>query len=407
MSLRGALALSLVLLSASVPALPADEEPRLAGRDVPPPKRTKFVAPEYPADAQLQGQRGIVILELVIGEDGKVVSVDVVRSVPPFDDPAVAAVRQWEFEVTRIDGKPVRVRHTIPISFALKLPEMAAEAGIPELRAGVAPAFPPGTAAQSAAVTADVTLDPRGEVTEAAVTKGGSPWAEALLQAIRTWRFTAPSGNVSVSFRVEASFVPTGKGAPRVDLRLSHLKRKAAETALVEEPAAPTAPEASPSPASPSPASPSPASPSPAAPEPGPSPKPGPLPSAPPLMPRPSVEVVPAPATRPAGPTAGVSAIRDVTLAAGVPDLTAGRRPVVPPLARMQGVTGTVQVEFSVDAAGVARSSKVSGPEVLREAARQTVDSWTFRRTSADRLFLVAMLDYKPETASGSVALQQ
>jgi hypothetical protein len=44
---------------------------------------------------------------------------------------------------------------------------------------------------------------------------------------------------------------------------------------------------------------------------------------------------------------------------------------------------------------------------VLREAARQTVDSWTFRRTSADRLFLVAVLDYKPETASGSVALQQ
>ena len=73
----------------------------------------------------------------------------------------------------------------------------------------------------------------------------------------------------------------------------------------------------------------------------------------------------------------------------------------------MQGVTGTVQVDFSVDAGGIARSSKVSGPEVLKEAARQTVDSWTFRRTSAERLFLVAVFDYKTETASGAVSPQQ
>ena len=408
MSLPRALVLLLALLaSGPVPSTFAQDEAKIAGRDVPPPKRTKFVAPEYPAEAQTQGQRGIVILELLIGEDGKVVSVDVVRSVPPFDDPAVSAVRQWEFEVTRVEGKPVRVRHTVPISFALKLPPMAAEPGIPELRAGVAPAFPPGMGTQSATVAADITLDPRGEVTEAAVTKGASPWAEAVLQAIRTWRFVAPGEDVSLSFRVEANFVPSGKGAPRVDLRLTGLKRKAAEAVLAEAPAPSPTPVPSATPAeSPSPAS----APPPAALEPAPAPESATgsaaRPAPPPAATRPAVEVVPAAPSPPATSEAGASAIRDVSLAAGVPDLTAGRRPVVPPLARMHGVTGTVQVEFSVDAGGVARTSKISGPEELKEAARQTVDSWTFRRTSAERLILLAVFDYKAETASGAVRPQ-
>jgi TonB family protein len=406
-SLPRALVLLLALLaSGPVPSTFAQDEAKIAGRDVPPPKRTKFVAPEYPAEAQIQGQRGIVILELLIGEDGKVLSVDVVRSVPPFDEPAVSAVRQWEFEVTRVEGKPVRVRHTVPISFALKLPPMAAEPGIPELRAGVAPAFPPGMVTQSATVAADITLDPRGEVTEAAVTKGGSPWAEAVLQAIRTWRFVAPGEDVSLSFRVEANFVPSGKGAPRVDLRLTGLKRKPAEAVLAEAPPPSDTPAAPPTPPS--------VSPPPAAPEPAPAPESasgstarpgGDPPAPPPVATRPAVEVVPA-APSAATSEAGASAIRDVSLAAGVPDLTAGRRPVVPPLARMHGVTGTVQVEFSVDAGGVARTSKVSGPEELKEAARQTVDSWTFRRTSAERLILIAVFDYKSETASGAVRPQ-
>ena len=66
------------------------------------------------------------------------------RSVPPFDEAALTAARQWEYEVTKVDGKPVPVRLTVPITFALKLPDMTREAGIPELRQGAAPRFPPG-----------------------------------------------------------------------------------------------------------------------------------------------------------------------------------------------------------------------------------------------------------------------
>ena len=98
-----------------------------------------------------------------------------------------------------------------------------------------------------------------------------------------------------------------------------------------------------------------------------------------------------------------VSAVRDVTLAMGVPDLTRGRRPVVPPLARMASATGSVDVRFAVDAAGTSSVQEVTGPDLLKEAARQAVSSWVFRRTTAERLHLVASFVYGEATASASV----
>src|SRR5262245_24875956 len=115
----------------------AEPPPKVAGADVPAPKRTKSVRPQYPPEAQAVGMRGIVILELIVGPDGKVVSARVTRSVPPFDEAALAAVRQWEYEVTKVDGKPVSVLVTVPIEFKMNMPEMARAEGIPELRQGV------------------------------------------------------------------------------------------------------------------------------------------------------------------------------------------------------------------------------------------------------------------------------
>ena len=93
----------------------------------------------------------------------------------------------------------------------------------------------------------------------------------------------------------------------------------------------------------------------------------------------------------PATPENGVSAIRDVTLEPGVPDLTRGRRPVVPPLARMSGTSGTVEVSFSVSAAGTTSIQGAIGPDLLRPAAEQAVASWVFRRARTDRAYLVAV----------------
>ena len=370
----------------------AQDAPKVAGSEVPVPKRTRTVNPEYPPEAQASGLRGIVILELVIDTQGHVATADVIRSVPPFDEAALAAVRKWEYEVTKVDGKPVGVRLTVPITFAMRLPEVTRQEGIPELRQGVSPAFPAGaTAREVVTVTAEVALEAGGQIAEAQVRSGDPPWSVALLQALQTWRFAPQDDGATLSFRVEANFVPAGKGgAQRVELHLNGLRRSETMAAPAETPS-PAAP-AAPAPAAPTPA--------PAAIAGTPPPPPSPPPSRAP-RPAPTTEVLPAPA--PAGSTTGVSSVPEISLAAGVPDLVKGRRPVVPPFARMGGVSGTVEVRFAVDAAGVASVQSVEGPDPLKAAAEQAVGSWTFRRTTAERLLLVARFTYEGSAASAAV----
>jgi TonB family protein len=437
---------------AAAPAAPSNV--KVAGRDVPAPKRTRFVSPVFPLEAQAAGQRGIVIIELVIDEAGKVSTADVLRSVPPFDEAALTAARQWEYEVTKVDGKPVPVRLTVPITFALKLPDMTREAGIPELRQGATPGFPIG-AKGPAKVVADVTLLPDGTVAEAAIREGDSPYSEAMLLTLRTWRFASEAEAPPIAFQVRAEFVPGPP--PRVELKLSGLRtaeRRPPDTPSAEAtPAPPTAAPSpsvvatpAPAPATPTPATPAPATPSLATPTPAPATPAPPTTATPPPpvvnapvapLPRPDavrpspvvptpppVEVIPggpasgpspapgttavpgAPATPPSPAPRiepGVSAVRDVALGPGVPDLTKGRRPVAPPLARMSSLSGAVQVQFSVDASGASSIQSVSGPDLLKEAARQAVATWSFRRTSAERVYLVATFNYDGDKAQAEV----
>jgi TonB family protein len=416
------------LLAAAAPAASQDAPLQAGSGGVPIPKRTKTVKPEYPPEAQARGMGGIVILELVVDTTGKVDAVQVIRSVPPFDEAAVTAARQWEYEVTKVSGKPVSVRLTVPISFLVKLPEIKRQAGIPELRQGSSPAFPPD-ARESASVTAELTLDADGQVADAQVVTGTIPWSAALLQALRTWRFAADGSNAIVSFRVEADFVAGSKGSPpRVDLRLTGLRRSESLPPGQTPPAAvPVAgapvPAASPTPTpAPTPGTAGEAG-SPSRPAPTTGPSPGPPPAAPAPaaspVPRPSpvagsqpasTETMTAPAPdAPPGATpapvveSGVSAIRDVVLSQGVPDLARGRRPSPPPLARMAGVTGNVEVRFAVNAAGITTVQSVTGPEILKPSAEQTVASWVFRRSSAMRLHLLAVFTFGRDSASAVV----
>jgi len=283
---------------------------------------------------------------------------------------------------------------------------------------------------------AELTLEPSGQIAEIQFLTDESVYEKALMDALRTWRFAAGGGG-TIAFRVEAQFVPGKPG--KVDLRLAGLRQSETMVAATPEPApspamAEGAPPAAPTPA-PTPApEPAAAPPSPAAPMSAPSasssppPEPAPVRSASNSMPSgppagatgpppgqvvppsgPPIEVLgpvsPPPAAAPPAPPPmpPVSAVRDVNLEMGVPDLTRGRRPVVPPLARMASATGTVDVRFAVDAAGASSVQEVAGPELLKEAARQAVMSWVFRRTSAERMHLVASFKYEAATASATV----
>lgn len=402
----------------------AEDAPKVAGTDVPPPKRTKLVLPEYPAEAQEKGLHGIVILEVTIDGQGKVVDAKVIRSIPPFDEPALQAVRKWEYEVTRVDGKAVSVLLTVPITFALRLPEVSRQEGVPELRGGMSPIFPKG-ARNPGRVALDVSLDSEGRITEAEVLSGDSPFREALLTALRSWRFAPPGEGVQISFRIEASFEPEQRGAhEKVSIRLSGPRRSESAAAASPLPPPVTLPAAgSEAPALPAAApsdAPAPAAAPPAA-EPAPTPAALPAPaiaaptaaSAPAATtqapaPAPPMEVLSAPLPpRPPAPppVAGSSAVENVSLGLGVPDLSQGRRPVVPPFARMSGTVGTVEVRFAVNAAGQAVVLNVEGTEALKAAAQGAVASWSFRRTTTERLYLTAVFAYEKDAAKASVTV--
>jgi TonB family protein len=82
-----------------------------AGQGVPVPKVLRRVEPEFPP-----GEKGSVIMEVTIGPDGTVTDVNVLRGMLALDAAAIKAVRQWLFEVSRIDGRPVSVLYTATVT---------------------------------------------------------------------------------------------------------------------------------------------------------------------------------------------------------------------------------------------------------------------------------------------------
>jgi periplasmic protein TonB len=85
-----------------------------------PPVRIKDVSPVYPEIARNARVQGIVILEAIIGVDGRVQRARVLRSVPLLDQAAVNAVQSWEYTPTLLDGRPVPIIMTVTVNFRLE-----------------------------------------------------------------------------------------------------------------------------------------------------------------------------------------------------------------------------------------------------------------------------------------------
>ena len=94
--------------------------PLRLGSTVAPPKKIKDVRPVYPQAALATQARGTVILDVTIGTDGKVQDAKVIHSVPQLDLAALEAVRQWEYEPTRINGALVALIMTVVVNFAIQ-----------------------------------------------------------------------------------------------------------------------------------------------------------------------------------------------------------------------------------------------------------------------------------------------
>jgi TonB family protein len=77
--------------------------------------------PVYPPELQAAGVEGTVMLQAIVGKDGSVMAVKVVKSAgQAFDDAAIASVRQWQYEPTLLNGRPVETMTTVSVGFQLE-----------------------------------------------------------------------------------------------------------------------------------------------------------------------------------------------------------------------------------------------------------------------------------------------
>jgi len=114
-------AIAMRVESAPPPPPPAvDKVPLRPGGQIQPPRKLKDVAPIYPQIALSARREGTVIVEAIIGEDGRVQQARVLRSVQLLDEAALTAVRQWVFTPTRLNGEPVPVVMTVTVTFRLQ-----------------------------------------------------------------------------------------------------------------------------------------------------------------------------------------------------------------------------------------------------------------------------------------------
>lgn len=81
---------------------------------------SQAVYPEYPDIARTAGMEGDVFVEMVVGTNGKVESVRILRGPPIFHESAKAAAMKMEFTPAKQNDRPVRVKVAQRISFRLR-----------------------------------------------------------------------------------------------------------------------------------------------------------------------------------------------------------------------------------------------------------------------------------------------
>jgi TonB family protein len=77
----------------------------------------KRVTPVYPAIAKVRRLNGSVIVEGVVGKDGKITNLKFVSGPPVFHDAAFDAVKQWVFKPAKLNGQAIEQSTQIRVDF--------------------------------------------------------------------------------------------------------------------------------------------------------------------------------------------------------------------------------------------------------------------------------------------------
>jgi|SRR5215472_13284573 protein TonB len=103
--------------SPTTPTAPA--APVRMGGDVLAAKLIKRIVPVYPALAKQARISGTVRLEGIVGKDGTIRDLRLIHGHPLLAPAALAAVKQWLYSPTLLNGQPVEVSAPIDVNFVL------------------------------------------------------------------------------------------------------------------------------------------------------------------------------------------------------------------------------------------------------------------------------------------------
>lgn len=106
-------------------AAPAPPAPALSGPVNAGELSAKMISadpPSYPLDSRRAHEQGTVVLDVLLGTDGRVSNVSIARSsgFDRLDKAAMNAVRRWRWSPLMRDGAPVMVRGVVTIPFILQ-----------------------------------------------------------------------------------------------------------------------------------------------------------------------------------------------------------------------------------------------------------------------------------------------
>jgi TonB family protein len=182
-----------------------------------PPKIKSLLYPAYPYDLLLEKVKGEAEVGFVVGENGRVSDIRVLKADrPEFGEALIAALAAYEFVPASRGGKPVATLHKMNhrfepdgwngnpseedldvLSVVRKHPEriVSAKALDAPLKpvSQRAPVFPSTTTAASGSATIEIIIDKEGRACLPRVLKASEPvFGYAAAQAVTDWRFEKP-----------------------------------------------------------------------------------------------------------------------------------------------------------------------------------------------------------------------
>lgn len=107
-----------VPVSAPLPQIPQFNEPVLLSEESARALLVHSVEPAYPREAAAQKLQGPVVLDALIGRDGTVEDLKIVRGYFVLSRAAIAAVKQWRFKPYMSNGRAAQTETTITINFS-------------------------------------------------------------------------------------------------------------------------------------------------------------------------------------------------------------------------------------------------------------------------------------------------